>query len=197
MDTGEFIRSLDWLDDSGQVEVNGNRLSMRAAAETDWFNDPEQGTKVSSAPAFCAAIAEDCQVSARVGVGFESVFDAGVLFVHQSENDYAKLCFERAPSGENTIVSVVTRNVSDDANGPSVADDWIHLRISSYRGVIAFHWSTDGRAWALLRYFQLRDPGAPTTLGFVAQSPTGEGCTATFSDISYRPVAPTDIRNGT
>ncbi len=196
MDTAEFLASLDWLGDQGAATISGTRLSMRADAGTDWFNDPDGATRLSSAPVFCAPIADDCQLSAEVGVTFASDFDAGVLFVHQTNDDYAKLCFERAPSGEPMVVSVVTRGVSDDANGPRIDGDAVHLRVSRFRDVFAFHWSADAATWNLLRYFQLRDPAAPTTLGFLAQSPTGPGCTATFADISFRSTTPSNIRDG-
>jgi hypothetical protein len=46
----------------------------------------------------------------------------------------------------------------------------------------AFHASTDGAWWRLLRYFALSsDPAEMIRVGFLAQSPTGEGCAATFA----------------
>lgn len=196
MDTGAFPASLDWLGDAGVVTRVDDRLSMRTGPATDWFNDPDLGTRVASAPVLCATVSEDCQVSARVGVGFGATFDAGVLFVHQGPDDYAKLCFERAPDGANTVVSVVTREVSDDANGPVIGGSSVLLRVSMYRAVVAFHWSVDGSSWTLLRYFRLRHATASTTIGFLAQSPLGDGCTATFEEIFYRAGAPADIRDG-
>lgn len=196
MGTEAFLAALDWLDEVGDLTIDGDRLSMRASARTDWFSDPDGGPKRASAPVLCAAVTEDCQISARVSVGFEATFDAGVLFVHQGPDDYAKLCFERAPDGANTVVSVVTRDVSDDANGPVIDGSSVLLRVSRFRNAIAFHWSLDGVAWTLLRYFRLRDPSAPTAIGFATQSPTGDGCAAVFSDISYQPGAPADIRDG-
>ncbi|MEO1055756.1 MAG: DUF1349 domain-containing protein [Actinomycetota bacterium] len=196
MDPAQFVGSLGWLGDEGLVTVSGDQLTMRAGPNSDWFNDPDSGTRLSSAPVFCAAVTEDCQLSANVAVAFASAFDAGVLFVHQTDDDYAKLCFEQAPGGEHMVVSVVTRGVSDDANGPRIDGDTVRLRVSRFRDVIAFHWSTDATTWNLLRYFQLRDPSAQTVLGFLAQSPTGQGCTATFSDISYTSATPADIRDG-
>ncbi|MEO1059577.1 MAG: DUF1349 domain-containing protein, partial [Actinomycetota bacterium] len=139
----------------------------------------------------------DGQLSARVQPTFAAPFDAGVLFVHQSTTDYAKLCFERSPSGEDTIVSVVTRNTSDDANGPVIAGGSVELRISTFRSVVAFHWSTDGSHWHLARYFRLRDPDTPIALGLAAQSPTGSGCSVSFTEIRWTDAVPDDIRNGT
>ncbi|MEM9514726.1 MAG: DUF1349 domain-containing protein [Actinomycetota bacterium] len=196
MDVTEFMASLRWLGDEGLATVSGDQLTMRAGPGSDWFNDPDSGTRLSSAPVFCATVTEDCQLSAEVGVAFASAFDAGVLLVHQTGDDYAKLCFERAPGGEHMVVSVVTRGVSDDANGPVIDGDSVRLRVSRFREVIAFHWSTHATTWNLLRYFQLRDPLAPTVIGFLAQSPTGQGCTATFSEVSYTSATPADIRDG-
>ena len=33
-------------------------------------------------------------------------------------------------------------------------------------------------------------------VGFLAQSPTGEGCAATFDHITFRPGAPENLRDG-
>ena len=54
-----------------------------------------------------------------------------------------------------------------------------------------------GQAWHLVRYFSLGD-GAPSRagVGFIAQSPTGEGCTAEFADITFRPELLADLRSG-
>ena len=54
----------------------------------------------------------------------------------------------------------------------------------------AFHASTDGTWWRLLRYFTL---GLELVrVGFLAQSPTGEGCAATFDHVTfgYNPERP-------
>jgi len=61
----------------------------------------------------------------------------------------------------------------------------------------AFHASTDGKWWRLLRYFALSgDPADLVRVGFLAQSPTGEGCAATFDHITFRPGAPKNLRDG-
>lgn len=188
---------LGWLGQQGDATVDGATLTVRAGPLTDWFNDPDNNSRTASAPVLCFDAFEDCQLSARVTVDFAATFDAGVLFVHQTDDDFAKLCFERSPQGENTVVSVVTRGASDDSNGPAIDGESVHLRVSKFRAVIAFHWSADAETWNLLRFFQFRDPNAPTSIGLSTQSPTGAGCTATFADVEYRTGAPADIRNGT
>lgn len=94
------------------------------------------------------------------------------------------------------MVSVVTRGTSDDSNSVIVAGHSTRLRVSSLEQAFAFHHSTDGRRWSLVRYFSLGDVADDVAVGFSAQSPTGDGCTATFSDIVFRPTLLEDLRSG-
>lgn len=172
---------------------------MSAGPRTDWFNDPAGPTRLSSAPALVFTVDGDVQLSATVTVDFSSMFDAGVLFVHQTDNDWAKLCFEQAPSGDAMAVSVVTREVSDDCNGPVVAGSEVRLRISKIGGAIAFHHALvddPTETWHMTRLFALRSPDLPMRMGLLVQSPTGEGCTATFSDVQVVRETLREPRNG-
>jgi regulation of enolase protein 1 (concanavalin A-like superfamily) len=183
-------RPLEWKVDPA------DGLSILAGAATDWFADPKGGGLQDNAP--CALFqpdAKDFLLSARVTVEFRSTFDAGVLQMRAREDTWGKLCFEYSPQGKPTIVSVVTRGVSDDCNSTPVEGNSIRLRASRDGATFAFHYSLDGKYWHLVRYFSL---GAVETVqaGFSAQSPTGKGCHAVFSEISYRRGTLADIRNG-
>jgi hypothetical protein len=71
------------------------------------------------------------------------------------------------------------------------------LRITRSGAAWAFHASTDGSWWRLLRYFALGGDAAELVrVGFLAQSPTGAGCTAAFDHISFQPGAPKNLRDG-
>jgi uncharacterized protein len=115
--------------------------------------------------------------------------------LHAGERTWAKLAMERSPQGDAMIVSVVTRGVSDDANGAVVAGDSVWLRVARIGGACALHASADGQRWDLVRHFALDAPG-PLAAGFLAQSPTGEGCTATFDEISFAARTLADLRDG-
>lgn len=190
------LPAVHWLGQPGKAELDGNIIRMTAGAKTDWFNDPAGGLPCTNAPCLVMPANHDLQLSARVRVEFRSSFDAGVLLLHQGEQDYAKLCFERAPTGEAMVVSVVTRGTSDDANGPAIDAELIHLRVSRAGAVFAFHYSLDGVRWALVRLFTLREPDRPTQLGFLAQSPIGDSCTVAFDQLSYAPTTLRDPRDG-
>jgi len=115
---------------------------------------------------------------------------------------WAKLCFEYSPQNQPTVVSVVTRGSSDDCNSFEVAGDSVWLRVVRSGRAYAFHASTDGDWWRLVRYFALDGSASAASaasaarLGFEAQSPTGQGCTARFDDVTFTRDVPVDLRDG-
>lgn len=187
---------LSRLGQPARAEVRDGGLELAAGPRTDWFVDPGGATApVRNAPALVGRPSGDFVLSARVAVEFASTFDAGalVLFVH--DRAWAKLAFEYSPQREPMIVSVVTRDLSDDCNSFVVQGNTAWLRISRIGGTFAFHASTDGSSWGLIRHFAL-EPSDEVLAGFEAQSPLGDGCTAFFGDIRYETRTLEDIRSG-
>ena len=107
----------------------------------------------------------------------------------------SKLCFEMSPQKQAMIVSVVTKGTSDDCNSIPVNESSVYLRVSVLEKAFAFHYSLDNSLWHMVRYFTLGER-KDLQLGFLSQSPTGEGCTSTFSEIVYLPQKLTDVRSG-
>lgn len=171
-------------------------LSITAGAQTDLFYDPA-GTLVKDDAPVAMWTPPDANflLSTRVKVGFGATFDAGTLQIRARDDLWAKLCFEYSPQGQPMIVSVVTRGVSDDCNSAIIRGNTIYLRVARTPQTLAFHYSHGGHTWHLVRYFSL---GRLDTLavGFSAQSPTGAGCTALFSEINYRAGTLNDLRSG-
>jgi uncharacterized protein len=191
-----FPTAFRWSADPRSWQLSGDGLEIAAGADTDMFVDPlGDGLPVLSAPRLLGVLDGDLQLQARVEVGFAATYDAGVLLVWVDETNWAKLCFEQSPQGRFTVVSVVTRGRSDDSNGFSVDEREIWLRVARLGWAFAFHASTDGKFWHLVRYFTLW-PLERVAYGFEAQSPAGSGCTATFRDIAWRPERLTDLRDG-
>ncbi|MBU6535434.1 DUF1349 domain-containing protein [Streptomyces sp. NPDC057245] len=174
-------------------------LTAVAGAGQDRFVPPtgEGLESVSDAPRLLGAPDGDFQLIARVGVGFRAAFDAGVLYVHVGERAWAKLCLEYSPDAP-TVCTVVTRGHSDDCNSFTVDGTHVWFRVSRSGRAFAFHASPDGERWTFVRLFTLGDEeetGA-ALVGFLVQSPTGEGCTATFDRLEFRPHWPADLRDG-
>lgn len=181
---------------SAQLEVHA--VVLNAGPQTDWFFHPAGASRRDNVIAASMTI-EDAvfTLSAKVRVGFSSAFDAGALFVQVDEDNWAKLAFEQSGAGLPTVVSVITRGVSDDADGPSIDSDTVWLRVHCDGQTLAFHFSVDGVYWRFLRWFTL--PGIalrPLRIGFGAQAPTGEGCVARFTDIGWSLQPIVDFRDG-
>ena len=170
-------------------------LTLTAGPRTDWFVSPADGSVKLDAVAQLESVEGDFVLSARVEVDFAATFDAGVLVLWHDERTWAKLCFEYSPDREPMVVSVVTRDVSDDANSTVIDGNAVWLRIARIGRAHAFHYSTDGERWNLVRHFALV-PDAELQAGFLAQSPTGDGCSATFSDVRFGAETLADIRSG-
>lgn len=170
-------------------------MEIRAPGRSDRFHDPAGDARQADSPAYLESIGAPATLVARVSVDFVDTFDAGVLMAYETGDVWAKLCFERDPAGRPTVVSVVTRGRSDDANAYTVAARSVWLRVSALPRAYAFHASGDGRRWELIRYFRLGSRGR-RRLGLSAQAPVGPGCTARFEEVRLVPGAVDDLRGG-
>jgi uncharacterized protein len=186
-----------------QFDERASAVIATAAARTDMFVDPGGSGTLDAEPMLNAPTllgappVGDFQFSARVGVNFEATYDAGVLLLWVDERHWGKLCFEFSPAREPMVVSVVTRGVSDDANAFVVPGRSVWLRVSRIDQAYAYHASSDGRYWRMIRFFRIAESSAGDKIGFEAQSPTGCGCAVTFDDIHLVPARLGDLRDGT
>ena len=173
-----------------------------APAHTDFYLNPggegsaDAETLLNAATLLGTPPDGDYQFSARVTVDFQAHYDAGVLLLWIDERNWAKFCFEFSPARRPMVVSVVTRGVSDDANAFVVPERSVWLRVSRIDRVYAYHASTDGTTWTLIRVFTLGDDVTSHQVGLEAQSPTGDGCTVTFTDIRFTGERLADLRDG-
>jgi regulation of enolase protein 1 (concanavalin A-like superfamily) len=181
---------LDWTLDRSDA------LHITAGANTDWFIDPKGDVVKSNAPvALFAPDQGDFILKARVSVDFASTFDAGVLMLYENDEVWAKLCFEFSPQRQPMVVTVVTKGISDDCNSVPIDGNQTYLRVAKLDHTFVFHYSANGEYWPMARYFTLGELSA-LQVGFSAQSPTGERCSAIFSDINYRQETLKNIRSG-
>ena len=180
-----------------QAVLSDGVLALTSGAKSDLFIDPagEEGARPDAGRLTGLPPDRDFTLAARVSVQFGGVFDAGVLLLYLSERRWAKLCYELSPQRRPTVVSVVTRGTSDDANSFETAGAPLWLRITRAGRAWAFHASEDGAWWRLVRYFTLGEASG-ARVGFLAQSPAGPGCAAVFDSVSYQTGAPADLRDG-
>ncbi len=179
------------------ASVAGGTLTLASGPKSDLFIDPagDEATRPDAGRWTGLPGEDDFTFSARVTVAFASTFDAGVLLLYLSERRWAKLCYEFSPQRKPTAVTVVTHGTSDDSNSFETAGEPLWLRITRSGRAWAFHASVNGAYWQLLRYFTLGEASG-ARVGFLAQSPTGAGCTAVFDSVTYQRGAPADLRDG-
>ena len=184
-----------WLGVPAAARFDGGVLALSAGPRTDWFVDPGSGEVTLNAPALLGSLPGDFLLAARLTVSFASTFDAGALVLWYDEITWAKLAFEFSPQGQPMVVSVVTRGESDDCNSVAINAGAVWLRVARLGRAYAFHASLDGHSWQFVRHFRLAPTGEPE-VGFEVQSPTGEGCSAEFHEITYVRAALADLRSG-
>lgn len=108
-----------------QLHPDGS-LSITSGPATDLFVDPAGGSSIHNAPtALCMPTDRDFLVQARVRPTLTSTFDAGSLQVRAEGGAWAKLCLEYSPQHQARLVSVVTRDVSDDCNSDVIDGDGV------------------------------------------------------------------------
>lgn len=190
----EIPYPLEWSPEPVSWGYQDGVLQAVTGPQTDLFIDPLGKVEVYNAPKLLFGPEGDFLLSSRVKVGFEGTYDAGVLAVYQHQTSWAKLCLEMSPQGQPMVVSVVTKETSDDCNSVPVAGDQIYLRLARTGGALAFHYSLDASFWHMVRLFRL-EPG-PAKAGFLVQAPVGEGCAVEFSEIRLEARTLRDVRSG-
>ena len=165
---------LSWQVQPVEFGTGQDSLRVEAGPETDLFVDPGTEVEYLNAPRLVGQVRGDFTLAARVTGDFGSTFDAGVLLLWAGNDRWAKLCLELSPQGIPTMVSVVTRGVSDDCNSFATRGDDMWLRLARLGAAFAFHASVDGKEWELIRHFSL-ETGTEPFVGFLVQSPRGPG----------------------
>ena len=189
-----IFHNFKW-DFESEVDIGERSLKIKAHPNSDCFVDPADGKKIFNAAFFHMETEKDFTIRAKVSHSFKSEYDACVLMVMSNENCWVKLCFELTDIGTHAVVSVVTNGVSDDANGVDIDGKQVYLQLAKKGHLFALHYSLDGSNYNMVRYFSL--PIRETCkVGFVAQSPRGEGGDFLFEDIEINYTTAKDFRKG-
>jgi uncharacterized protein len=117
-----------------------------------------------------------------MSVNFHSKWDAGAFMIWADDHHWTKLSFELSPENQPTMVTVVTRGLSDDCNSNPIVGKEVFLQVA--RKTYVLYFSTDGRDWKILRTFRL-DTDLTQRVGFEAQSRAGTGVEVSLSEIHY------------
>ncbi|NEA69000.1 DUF1349 domain-containing protein [Streptomyces sp. SID12488] len=118
--------------------------------------------------------------------------DAGGVLVTTADG-WAKFCVERAPSGDWTLVTVVSAPYSDEAAGPVLDGPRAELTVvrEGRRAALLHRPDPEGEP-RFVRTFTV--PEGPLRVGLFAQAPFSASCTAVFDGVRLDPEPLRDRR---
>ena len=175
---------LFWENQANKFSIQDNTLTIEAGEKTDMFRDPNVTYNTDNAPKLLFNADENFILSASIEHSFVNKWDGGAIVIKSDSLNWIKFCFEKDYTGARRVVSVVTRNISDDCNSIGINSNKVFYKVAKAGNVITLYYSANGSKWFLIRHFQF-DAKSPFAVGFLAQSPTGKKCTVKFSHIKY------------
>lgn len=175
---------LFWENKPTHFSIQGNSLTIEAGEKTDMFRDPNVTYNTDNAPKLLFNADTNFVLIASIEHAFLNKWDGGAFVIKHDSLNWIKFCFEKDYTGVRRVVSVVTKNISDDCNSIPVNSNKIFYKVAKADDVITLYCSTNGLKWLLVRHFQF-EPKERLSVGFLAQAPTGKKCTVKFSDIKY------------
>jgi uncharacterized protein len=178
-------RGLFWENNPKRFSITGNELIIVAGEKTDMFRDPNVTYNTDNAPKLLFEADDNFVLTASVEHAFASKWDGGAIVIKQDSLHWIKFCFEKDYTGARRVVSVVTKNISDDCNSVEMDTNKVFYKVAKADNVITLYCSTNGSSWYLIRHLQF-DTQKGLRIGFLAQSPTGAQCEVKFSNITYQ-----------
>jgi uncharacterized protein len=176
------------------LQTGGIRIHV--PPQVDYFQDPAGKYTKDNAPYLFTSVTGDFVAQARVRPTFTSTYDAGAILARHDASRWAKLCFESTDLGTTAAVSVVTRRLSDDANGADLVLPELWLQICRVGEIFGMYYALDGTNWRMVRLFHLDTP-PEIKVGLVAQSPIGPGTRVDFLHFSVESRTINNLRSGT
>lgn len=178
--------------------LDGSKIELRSGPETDYFIEPGAPPyDKSNAPLLLKTVdnTKPFTFSFKTTPVHTVKYDAGMAFLYVDNRQWLKFAFEADERMLTRLVTVKTRDFSDDNNHDVVNSQGVYLKISSDTKVVGFYYSIDGQQWQLVRVFKNEYP-AVLQVGIGAQSPVGQGNTAVFEDLQFSELSVKDFRMG-
>ncbi len=169
----DSLQEFSWMNPPDQYRWEDSALYITAPKGSDFFNNPENGEISASAPYLFQEVSGDFVLTACLEPDFQDKWNAGCLFLRQDSSHWIKFAFENSDATGPSIVTVVTREVSDDANGAVLADtELIWLRMIKKDNLYSMLWSRDGQNFTMARLAALPEKDT-VQVGLEVQCPVG------------------------
>ena len=190
------LGSFTWMNPPKTFKIKDGILTLEAPKGSDFFNNPEDGQITGTAPFLFTEIEGDFVAKARVQPDFSSQWNAIALMIHIDENHWIKFAFENSDATGPSIVTVVTKTLSDDANGVVLEDSKaIWLKLIRKGDNYSMLWSKDDSDYKMARLTTLPKTTS-VKIGIEAQCPVGPSATHNISYFSLEKKTVEDMRKG-
>ena len=183
----------EWINKPASFELTERGITIHAEPDSDYFNDPVSGKIRSNGHILAVEAASDFTFQCKIKPEFAETYDAGAVFFYIDDSHWIKQAFEKTDLGTTSAVSVVTDEVSDDANGETIDADSIYMKMVRKKDIFGLYYSTDAEKWRMMRLFKFITIKSGF-IGVEAQSPMGQGCTISFSEIELSEKTPQNMR---
>ncbi len=189
-----LANDLTWLNEPPEWRFDRGGLTIVPQEASDFFR-PHVGPPKDNCCLLHREVTGDFTATALTKANLVDFGDAAALTVRASDILWAKLCLERSPIGDVSLVSVVTDPWSDDANNELLETPECYLRLTRKGNVFGMHYSLNGKLWRFVRTFVLDMPPV-VMVGIHAQAPFAAGCRVVFKSLTLSPEPVGDFRSG-
>lgn len=171
-----------------------NAYSLKAKPTSDFICKYDEYVK-DSASFYYQEKEGDFTIQGKVTTRGSDPFDAAFLMIRHDKRKWVKIAVELGVDKKYNVVSVITDNWSDDANGELLDDNRCWLRITRKSNFFGLHYSIDGTAWRFVRAFGM-EMNKSISIGFGIQSPKGDNCLGIIEEFSISNIPVDNFRNG-
>ena len=190
------LGTFNWLNTPEIFKIKDGTLTIETAKGSDFFNNPEDGQLTGNAPFLFREMEGDFVAKALVTPDFSSQWNAIALMVYLDSDHWIKFAFENSDATGPSIVTVVTKELSDDANGVMLTDTKaVWLKLIRKGNNYAMLWSKNDSDYKMARLTTL--PKTPSIkIGIEAQCPVGPTATHKISYFGLAKKTVKDMRKG-
>lgn len=190
-----FTRSLNSA--ATHVRIEQGKLTLTSEGKRDYFHDPDGTFSINSAPILLTQVdnRRPFTFTVKATPSFLATYDAGALYIYVNDDLWLKMGMELDERHKTRMVTVRTIGTSDDNDHELVSSKSVYMKISSDTKKVGFYYSLDNENWQLIRIFR-NDYPASIWVGISSQSPSGNGTSSIFEDLSLVDRSVIDFRMG-
>ena len=194
--SGDNLGDFEWMNKPDAFTLEEGTLTVKAAKGTDFFNNPEDKSVTATAPLLFRELDGDFVAQALVQPDFSGLWNAVSMMVYLDEMNWIKFAFENSDATGPSIVTVVTKEVSDDANGVILKEtEKVWLKLVRKGNIYSMLWSADGKVYKMARLTTM--PAAESVkVGIETQSPVDDAVMHTIHYFGMEEVTVEDLRKG-